>query len=51
MAQVNTAKLKASNKQAGRKVGGTIAIFVFLTILGLFMVLPIYLTVVMSIKP
>ncbi len=51
MAQVNTAKLKASNKQAGKKVGGTIAIFAFLTILGLFMVLPIYLTVVMSIKP
>lgn len=51
MAQVNTAKLKASNKQAGKKVGGTIAIFTFLTILGLFMVLPIYLTVVMSIKP
>lgn len=51
MAQVNTAKLKASNKQAGKKVGGTIAIFAFLTILGLFMALPIYLTVVMSIKP
>ena len=51
MAQVNTAKLKASNKQAGKKVGGTIAIFAFLTIFGLFMVLPIYLTVVMSIKP
>ena len=51
MAQVNTARLKASNKQAGKKVGGTIAIFAFLTILGLFMVLPIYLTVVMSIKP
>ena len=51
MAQVNTAKLKASNKQAGRKIGGTVAIFLFLTILGLFMVLPIYLTIVMSIKP
>lgn len=44
-------KLKASNKQAGKKIGGTIAIFLFLTILGLFMVLPIYLTIVMSIKP
>lgn len=44
-------KLKASNKQAGKKVGGTVAIFLFLTILGLFMVLPIYLTIVMSIKP
>lgn len=43
-------KLKASNKQAGKKIGGTVAIFLFLTILGLFMVLPIYLTIVMSIK-
>lgn len=51
MAQVNTVKLKASNKQAGRKIGGTVAIFVFLTLLGLFMVLPIYLTIIMSIKP
>ena len=44
-------KLKASNKQAGKKIGGTVAIFLFLTILGLFMVLPIYLTIVMSIQP
>ncbi|MCD8187899.1 MAG: carbohydrate ABC transporter permease [Ruminococcus sp.] len=51
MAQVNAVKLKASNKQAGRKVGGTIAIFVFLLLLGLFMAFPIYLAVVMSIKP
>ncbi|HEZ7990678.1 MAG TPA: carbohydrate ABC transporter permease [Ruminococcus sp.] len=49
--QVNTMKLKASNKQAGKKISGTVAIFLFLTILGLFMVLPIYLTIVMSIKP
>ncbi len=51
MAQVNTAKLKASNKQAGRKIGGSVAIFIFLLLLGLFMVLPIYLAIVMSIKP
>ncbi|MDO4862550.1 MAG: carbohydrate ABC transporter permease [Ruminococcus sp.] len=51
MAQVNTAALKASNKQAGRKIGGTIAIFVFLTVLGLFMLFPIYLILIMSIKP
>ncbi len=51
MAQVNAVKLKASNKQAGRKVGGTIAIFAFLLLLGLFMAFPIYLAVVMSIKP
>ena len=51
MAQVNTAKLKASNKQAGRKIGGTIAIFAFLTLLGLFMLFPIYLILIMSVKP
>lgn len=48
---VNTDKLRATNKQAGRKLGGTIAIFLFLTLLGLFMLFPIYLTIVMSIKP
>ncbi|EWM52818.1 carbohydrate ABC transporter permease [Ruminococcus flavefaciens] len=51
MAQINTAKLRASNRQAGRKAGGSIAIFLLLLILGLFMVFPIYLTVIMSVKP
>ncbi|MCQ2490599.1 MAG: carbohydrate ABC transporter permease [Ruminococcus sp.] len=51
MAQVNTVKLKASNKQAGRKIGGTVAIFAFLAILGLFMLFPIYLICIMSVKP
>ena len=51
MAQVNTAKLKATNRRAGRKIGGTVAIFLFLTVLGLFMLFPIYLAVIMSIKP
>lgn len=51
MAQIDTAKLKASNKQAGRKIGGTVGIFLFLTVLGLFMAMPIYLTIVMSVKP
>ncbi|MBR3421677.1 MAG: carbohydrate ABC transporter permease [Ruminococcus sp.] len=44
-------KLRASNKQAGRKIGGTIAIFAFLTLLGLFMLFPIYLILIMSVKP
>ena len=48
---VNIDKIKGSNRQAGKKIGGTVAIFIFLAVLGLFMVLPIYLTVVMSIKP
>ena len=44
-------KIKASNRQAGKKHGGTVVIFVILLILGLFMLLPIYLTIVMSVKP
>lgn len=51
MAQVNTMKLRASNKQAGRKIGETVAIFAFLTLLGLFMLFPIYLILIMSVKP
>lgn len=44
-------KLRASSGPAGRKYGGTAASFVLLTALGLFMVFPIYITVVMAIKP
>lgn len=48
---VNTKTMKASNKQAGKKIGGTIGIFTFLLLLGLFMAMPIYLACIMSIKP
>ncbi len=51
MSDVNIKKLKVSNKQAGRKIGGTIFIFVFLFVIGIFMAFPIYLTIIMSIKP
>lgn len=51
MAQTDVSKLKASNRQAGRKIGGTVGIFLFLTLLGIFMALPIYLMLVMSVKP
>ena len=51
MTQVDTAKLKASNRRVGRRLGGTAAIFIVLSVLGAFMVLPIYLTVIMSVKP
>lgn len=47
----DTNKLKASSRQAGKKIGGTVAIFIFLLMLGTFMALPIYLACVMSIKP
>lgn len=48
---VDTKKMKESNKQAGTKFGSTTGIFIFLLILGCFMALPIYLALVMSIKP
>ena len=51
MKNISTDKLKGTNRQAGRKHGGTIAVFILLLIMGLFMLLPIYLTVVMSLKP
>ncbi len=48
---VDPKKLRASNRRAGRKIGGSIAIFLFLLILGIFMVLPIWLMAVNSVKP
>lgn len=51
MAEVNIDKLRESDKQAGRRHGSTIAIFSVLLVVGIFMLLPIYLTVIMSIKP
>ncbi len=44
-------KIKATSGQAGKKHGGTVAIFVFLLAVGIFMLFPIYLTLVMSVKP
>lgn len=51
MHQGYIAKLRESNRPAGKRFGGSIAIFLFLAVLGLFMLMPIYLTLVMSIKP
>ena len=48
---MNKKKLKASSQRAGRKSGSIVAIFLLLSFLGIFMVLPVYLAVVMSIKP
>ena len=47
----NIDKVKGSHKMVGNRLGGTIAIFIFLSLLGLFMALPIYLAVMMSMKP
>ena len=43
--------VKGSNKAVGNRLAGNVAIFAFLLILGLFMLFPIYLMVIMSIKP
>ena len=48
---MNKKKLKASSQRAGRRSGGIVAIFLLLSVLGIFMVLPVYLAVVMSVKP
>ncbi|MDE6780733.1 MAG: carbohydrate ABC transporter permease [Ruminococcus sp.] len=44
-------KVKISSGMAGRKKSGTVMIFVFLSVLGIFMFFPVYLTIVMSVKP
>ncbi len=51
--QVSIDKLKVSDKKkrVNGSLGGDIAIFVFLTLLGLFMVFPLYYSVIQSLKP
>lgn len=44
-------KVKILSGMAGQKKSGTVMIFVFLALLGIFMIFPVYLTVVMSVKP
>lgn len=44
-------KVKISSGMAGQKKSGTVMIFVFLAVLGIFMFFPVYLTLVMSVKP
>lgn len=44
-------RVRKSRKKYGGSRGGDIAIFVFLTLVGLFMLFPIYLSVIQSIKP
>lgn len=43
--------IRKSRKKYGGSLGGDIAIFVLLVLLGLFMLFPIYLSVIQSIKP
>ncbi len=43
--------MRSSNRMVRKRSLGTVMIFLFLAILSLFMIMPIYLTVVMSVKP
>jgi ABC-type glycerol-3-phosphate transport system permease component len=44
-------KSKGSNKRVGKTWKNDIGIFIFLTLLGLFMIFPIYIAIITSIKP
>ncbi len=44
-------KVKDKRKKINGSVGGDVVIFIFLTLLGIFMVFPIYYSVVQSLKP
>ena len=44
-------RIKKSRKKYGGSRGGDIAIFILLVLLGLFMLFPIYLSAIQSIKP
>lgn len=44
-------KVKISSGIVGQKKSGTVIMFIFLALLGIFMIFPVYLTIVMSVKP
>lgn len=44
-------RVRKRNKKINGSLGGDICIFVFLTLLGLFMIFPIYYSVIQSLKP
>ena len=48
---IDKLKVKDKKKRINGSLGGDIAILVFLILLGLFMIFPIYYSVVQSMKP
>lgn len=48
---IDKLKVKDKKKRINGSLGGDIAIFVFLALLGIFMIFPIYYSVIQSIKP
>ena len=48
---IDKLKVKDKKKRVNGSLGGDIAIFIFLALLGIFMIFPIYYSVIQSIKP
>ena len=48
---IDKLKVKDKKKRINGSLGGDIAIFIFLALLGLFMIFPIYYSFIQSIKP
>ncbi|WP_124100433.1 carbohydrate ABC transporter permease [Ruminococcus sp. Marseille-P6503] len=48
---IDKLKVKDKKKRVNGSLGGDIAIFIFLTLLGLFMIFPLYYSLVQSLKP
>lgn len=48
---IDQLKVKDKHKKINGSVGGDVCIFIFLVLLGIFMVFPIYYSVVQSLKP
>lgn len=49
--EVETKKIRESGKRTTGSLGGDITIFIFLALLGIFMVFPLYYSIIQSLKP
>ena len=49
--EVETKKIRESGKRTTGSLGGDIVIFIFLALLGIFMVFPLYYSIIQSLKP
>lgn len=48
---IQTLKVRDKHKKINGSLGGDICIFIFLTLLGIFMVFPLYYSIIQSLKP
>lgn len=49
--EVETKKIRESGKRTTGSLGGDITIFIFLALLGIFMIFPLYYSIIQSLKP